>query len=83
MGKTTKIIDNFTDLNVSRQRKWQLRHPEAQKAIWKRYAKKTRAKYLLKNREKLLKWQREYHAKNREHNNEKARQYYIKRMLEE
>ncbi len=31
------IIDEFTDLPISRQRKWQLRHPEKSKAINHRY----------------------------------------------
>lgn len=30
---TAKIIDEFTDLAVSRQRKWQLRHPDKNKSI--------------------------------------------------
>jgi hypothetical protein len=33
----TKIFDEFTDLSVSRQRKWQLRHPEKNREIQKRY----------------------------------------------
>jgi hypothetical protein len=35
MGK--KIIDQFTNIKGSRQRKWQLRHPEAAKVIKHRY----------------------------------------------
>lgn len=35
MGK--KIFDQFTNLKVSRQRRWQLRHPESQKALRKRF----------------------------------------------
>jgi hypothetical protein len=34
---TKKIYDEFTDLNVTRQRKYQLRHPERQKAAERRY----------------------------------------------
>ena len=32
-----KIQDQFTNLKVSRQRKWQLRHPQAQAVIKARY----------------------------------------------
>jgi len=34
---TKKIYDEFTDLNVTRQRKYQLRHPERQKSAERRY----------------------------------------------
>jgi hypothetical protein len=34
---TKTIQDEFTDLNVTRQRKYQLRHPERQKAAERRY----------------------------------------------
>lgn len=36
MGRTL-IVDEYTDLKVSRQRKWQLRHPEQQKAMVTRW----------------------------------------------
>lgn len=32
-----KIIDEYTDLPVSRQRKWALRNPDKAKALVKRY----------------------------------------------
>lgn len=34
-----KIIDEFTNLKVSRQRKWQFRHPDKNDEIVKRYQK--------------------------------------------
>jgi hypothetical protein len=34
---TKKIQDEFTDLDVTRQRKYQLRHPEHHKAAERRY----------------------------------------------
>jgi hypothetical protein len=34
---TNKIIDQYTDLQLSRQRKYQLRHPERHKAAERRY----------------------------------------------
>ena len=37
-GYNSKIFDKFTDLKVSRQRKWQLRHPEKDKEIKARNA---------------------------------------------
>ena len=46
-----KIIDEFTNLPVSRQRKWQLRHPMKDKILKDRYdnsikGKKTKTKYM-------------------------------------
>lgn len=35
-----KIQDQYTNLPVSRQRKWQLRNPDKDKAIKKRYRDK-------------------------------------------
>lgn len=32
-----KIIDEFTDLELTRQRKWALRHPSKAKTIQERY----------------------------------------------
>ena len=54
---TQKIIDKFTDLSVSRQRKWQLRHPKESKIIWKRYVKSPKGKAHIK------KYMREYYKR--------------------
>lgn len=61
--KTQLIQDEFTDLKVSRQRKWQLRHPKKSRLIQKRYQQSERGKrlarersrrYLLKIKERAL-----------------------------
>lgn len=44
MIPANKIIDEYTDLPVSRQRKWQLRHPEKQKVIKDRYNRSDKGK---------------------------------------
>lgn len=41
------INDQFTNLKVSRQRKWQLRNPEAFKILKDRYEKSAKGKYVL------------------------------------
>lgn len=51
-----KIKDEFTDLEVSRQHKWALRHPDKAKAIRNRYEasearKKAKRKWYLDNKE--------------------------------
>ena len=38
MKTTAKIFDKFTDLPVSRQRKWQLRHPGKAKKAFKKFS---------------------------------------------
>ena len=48
-GKTELIVDEFTNLPISRQRKWQLRHPEQQKEINKKLFKSLN--YKIKHRE--------------------------------
>ena len=49
------IVDEFTDLNISRQRKWQLRHPKESEVINKRYRHSLNG----------LVYQREYTRKNK------------------
>lgn len=62
-----KIIDEFTDLPVSRQRKWALRHPEKYKALKKRFYHSENGKaYRAKNKEKEREYQRQYRAKRKE-----------------
>lgn len=41
-----KIFDEYTDLPVSRQRKWQLRHPEKQAVLTARFRASKKARYL-------------------------------------
>lgn len=48
-----KIIDEFTNLPVSHQRKWQLRHPEKQREIKRRFEKSL--KYRIRKREWMRK----------------------------
>ena len=53
MTSTKKIVDKFTHLNVSRQRKWQLRNPAKSKILYKRF--KTSLKGLVNSREQARK----------------------------
>lgn len=76
MGKTSKIFDKFTDLKVSRQRKYQLRHPEETKEIRKRYVLRH------PNRDNRINWEQEYYTKNKKHIREYQLQYRIKKELE-
>lgn len=51
-----KILDEFTDLNVSRQRKWQLRNPDKYKEAKSKYkqspaGRAEQARYRLKKKE--------------------------------
>lgn len=75
MGKTTKIIDQFTDLPISRQRKWQLRHPEK----WKAYTNKQN-----KTITRIISWRnaaKRYYYRNWEFQQERNRQNKIKMQL--
>ena len=58
-----KIIDQYTDLPVSRQRKHQLRNPEWAKAVQDRYNKSEKGReaqrlYRLRNPDYQRDWQR-------------------------
>src|SRR5690348_12723994 len=69
-----KIQDEFTDLPISGQRKWQLRNPEKHKAIQRNAQKKYRSspKYKAAHR----KWQLEhldYHAAYERNRRKRAR----------
>ena len=70
-----KIIDEFTDLKVSRQRKWQLRNPELAKIINKRF--NTSLKGLVWHREVMRK------RKGITRRNLNAKSYRLERKLNE
>ena len=58
---TQKIEDEFTHLPVSRQRKWQLRHPEKQRVIRKRFDKSLRRRiYARELGRKKYGWEERY-----------------------
>lgn len=80
MGRI-KIQDEFTNLPVSRQRKWQLRNPEKQREIWARHAKVARKAYYRANIERWRAQGKIYREKNREYLKEYNKQHYIKSML--
>lgn len=83
-----KIEDKYTDLKVSRQRKHQLRYPERNKEMGKRYraTEAGRQSNLEASRRAHLKnpgYQVEYEKKHRAHHNEWRKQYRIRRLLNE
>ena len=73
------INDQYTNLKVSRQRKWQLRHPAEQKEIRQRFWLSEKGKKY--NREQL----KQYHQtlESRIYNREYQRDlnYYLRRYL--
>ncbi len=72
-----KIIDVFTNLPVSRQRKHQLRNPEWAKELRERYRKSDQG------RKNSIKTAGTYYKKNKEWYLEYSKQDYIKKLLEE
>jgi hypothetical protein len=87
-----KIIDQYTYLPVSRQRKWQLRHPDAAKQIKSRYirspkgrATQARAdhKYVAAHREEMNEYHRAYRARNPEKMRAYWRTYKQRRAAEQ
>jgi len=71
MGKI--IIDQYTNMDLSPKRKWQLRHPDQAKKLIKTSYKK----YYLKNKEKLCKYQQKYYKENRGKILEKKEKYFL------
>lgn len=45
-----KIIDQFTELPLSRQRKWQFRHPEQQAKYLKNYQSSEKGKLMFRHK---------------------------------
>lgn len=70
---TKKIIDEFTDLPVSRQRKHQLRNPSWNKKRVKKWRKTSKT---------YREYQKSYGKKWREENPDYMKEYYRKKRLD-